>query len=203
MEVDLLRRPAKEPVEPGRKTSSTTFTCSSGRVSNEKSWNLTDTMRGESLYPNRSEHERHRPAVEKWSLGAGRSRTRSPTCGHVRKSRRIKHLSVDGEVHLAGRGSASYVPNPVHHQRHWPSQCMPVLSGLPGGHEIAIVIDLGGTSVQTCSGRPARVGHVDDPFLRVRPACLAPGNGPNSICLGGFRLQLNLGGQSGEGNNAA
>lgn len=83
---------------------------------------------------------------------------------------------------------------PVHHKYHRSSSGS--FFGLLRGHEIATVIDLGGTSVRTCGGRPARGGHIDDRFLRVRSTvALRPGNGPNWIWLAvGFVPSLNLGG---------
>ena len=70
---------------------------------------------------------------------------------------------------------------------------MCLLSGLPGGHEIAIMIDLGGTSVWHCEvASPAREGHIDDlSCMSGLPASLGRKRAELESCwAGGFRLQF-------------
>ncbi|KAJ0117491.1 hypothetical protein J7T55_003908 [Diaporthe amygdali] len=110
-------------------------------------------MRGE-WSASQSVRRRHRLAVERWSL-VQENQSHRRMYGHSRKSRRSRDLS--GPQHVLN-------------------------SGLPGEHKLAMVIDLGATSVKVSGAAPAREKDTLDDLVQ-----LAPGNGPNWICLsGGF-----------------
>lgn len=60
-------------------------------------------MRGEGFYPNRSERERHRPAVKKWSLAQIDPELKGPPVGTYGSHGGLNILSVSHVAHIAGR----------------------------------------------------------------------------------------------------